>query len=182
MKKRSNDIIKSRRTSAPNIPFYNNINRESRKEEAENKKKIDLNDISEDSDSYEESSEESKEEEKIVQPKPQKNKIKPKVEKKKQIDDSNMNTDYRKITGKFRNFNSFSLSSSKLSRQLKELLTQKYCLRDFSDWFNSVIVSIQSDDLNEFITMLDCIQESDDLTTEFFKYIFNLSKSKSKGY
>ncbi len=176
MKKRSNDIINSRRTSAPVVPSFNI---------ADYKKKPDLNDISEDSDSYEESSEESNEEKNTVQVKPQKNKIKPikpKVEKKKQIDDINMSTDYRKITGKFRNFNSFSLSSSKLSRQLKELLTQKYCLRDFSDWFNSVIISMQGDNLNEFITMLDCIQESGDLTTEFFKYIYNLSKSKSKGY
>lgn len=184
MKKRSNDIIKSRRTSAPVIPFYNSINKEQKKEEAEYKKKIDLNDISEGSDSNEDSydsSEEARQKNK-TDTKPKKPQIKTKPEKKKEIDDTNMSTDYRKITGKFRNFNSFSLSSSKLSRQLKELLTQKYCLRDFSDWFNSVIVSMQSDDLNEFITMLDCIQESDDLTTEFFKYVYNLSKSKSKGY
>ena len=92
------------------------------------------------------------------------------------------NIDYRTVTGKFRNYNSFSLSSAKLSRQLKEILTRKLCLKDFSDWFNSVIISMQNDDLNEFITYLDCIQESDDLATEFFKYIYNLSKSKKKGY
>ena len=55
-------------------------------------------------------------------------------------------------------------------------------MKDFSDWFNSVIISMQDDDLNDFITLLDCMQESEDLTTEFFKYVYNLSKSKAKGY
>ena len=95
---------------------------------------------------------------------------------------TDMNQDYRKVTGKYKNYNGFSLSSSKISKQLKEILMEKLCLKDFSDWFNSVIISMQTDDLNEFVTLLDCLQEGDNLTTEFFKYIYNLSKSKSKGY
>ena len=193
-----------RRVSAPVIPFFNIIaNKENKKEDdKEERKKSYLHDIKENSD--DENSEE-REEEKEKKTKKMKKvkkvkKIKKKKEKLKEIKEENdkdkddkdkdkdiiinkeISTDYRKITGKFRNYNSFSLSSQKLSRQLKEILTQKLCLKDFSDWFNSVIISMQSDDLNEFITYLDCIQESSDLTTEFFKYIYNLSKSKSKGY
>lgn len=41
---------------------------------------------------------------------------------------------------------------------------------------------MQGDDLNDYITLLDCMQEREDLTTEFFKYVYNLSKSKAKGY
>ena len=175
----------------------------------EKKKKHYLGDIKENSD--DENSEENEEKEEEIKPKKIKKvkkikkgkKITKKNEKSKEINEENiqdknnkenkntiinkcteinMSTDYRKITGKFRNYNSFSLSSQKLSRQLKEILTQKLCLKDFSDWFNSVIISMQNDDLNEFITYLDCIQESSSLTTEFFKYIYNLSKSKMKGY
>ena len=172
--KKKKDHASKKRVSCPVIPFYN-IKKES-KEEEDNYDNI-LPDIKENS-SDESSEEENKN---MNQNDKKKNKIEHKKEK-KNIISQQISEDYRKITGRFRNYNSFSLSSSKLSKQLKDILTKKLCLKDFSDWFNSVIISMQTDDLNEFITLLDCLQESDDLTTEFFKYIYNLSKSKSKGY
>ena len=166
------DIYTKKRVSCPNIPFYNNIIKESKEETINNKKDTDLNKINDIKEKSEEENEDSFEEKKIMN----KNNIGFNNDKNEE------NFDYRILTGKFRNYSSFSLSSSKLSKMLKEILTRKLCLKDFSDWFNSVIISMQNDDLNEFITFLDCIQECDDLATEFFKYIYNLSKSKRKGY
>ena len=165
------DKASKKRVSCPVIPFYNSVKKDQKEE---NNYNVILQDIQENSsDEYSESSNKNV-------PKIKKKNVKNKEEKKNKMNEQI--TDYRKVTGRFRNFNSFSLSSSKLSRQLKDILTQKLCLKDFSDWFNSVIISMQTDDLNEFVTLLDCIQESDELTTEFFKYIYNLSKSKYKGY
>ena len=176
--------VRAKRVSAPVVPSYNIIKGYKQKKEEIIEEGSSDEDNSADSGSEsgsvseEDSSEEARRMEKKQKNVKKKDKI---VEKKKDTFNAN-NEDYRKIIGKNRNYNGFTLSSSKISKQLSEILKEKLCLRDFSDWFNSVIISMQTDDLNEFVTLLDCLQEGDDLTTEFFKYIYNLSKSKSKGY
>ena len=92
------------------------------------------------------------------------------------------NNNYRMVTGEYNNRSGMHLSSDKLSKQLREILTQKLSLRDFSDWFNSVIISMQTDDLSNFISSLSCLKENEELSAEFFKYCYNLSKSKNRGY
>ena len=177
-------IIASKRVSAPTIPSYNEI------QAYKHKKNEVIEESSSDEDvSYESNEDDSSEEARRIEKKTKnvKKVKKDKKEKKDKIIEKNDvfnedNEDYRKVTGKFKNYNGFALSSAKISKQLREILLEKLCLRDFSDWFNSVIISMQTDDLNEFVTMLDCLNESDDITTEFFKYVYNLSKSKSKGY
>ena len=176
------DTRTKKRVSCPVIPFYNNVKNEKKEEENYNDILPDIKENSSDESSEEEIKNNFKQNKPKLNKKNNKNEKNELKEEKNNLINKEISNDYRKITGRFRNFNSFSLSSSKLSRQLKDILTQKLCLKDFSDWFNSVIISMQTDDLNEFITLLDCIQESDELTTEFFKYIYNLSKSKSKGY
>ena len=102
------------------------------------------------------------------------------------IDNSNFvlenNDNYRVVTGDYNNISGMHLSFDKLSKQLKEILTQKLSLRDFSDWFNSVIISMNTDDISNSISLLNCLQESEELSKEFFKYCYNLSKSKNKGF
>ena len=180
--------VRTKRLSVPVVPSYNIM------KDMKNKNHHDIieegssdEDYSSESNSNSNSnssSEEARKKDKKFQSNKNIRKDKKKEQKKEQKNeiDTDMNQDYRKVTGKYRNYNGFSLSSSKISKQLKEILMEKLCLKDFSDWFNSVIISMQTDDLNEFVTLLDCLQEGDNLTTEFFKYIYNLSKSKSKGY
>ena len=176
----------TKRASAPTIPSFNVI-KESKKEAKEDSKDDSDYDSQSSSESNEESSSEvarKKYDNKKEKNKHNKNQSESQSEKEDEEVDNikEVNKDYRKITGAFRNYNGFVLSQSKISKQLKEILTRKLCLKDFSDWFNSVIISMQNDDLNEYISMLECLHDSEDLCTEFFKYIYNLSKSKSKGY
>ena len=177
-------IIASKRVSAPTIPSYNVIQAYKRKKNEVIEESSSDEDVSYDS-NEEDSSEEARRIEKkaknVKKVKKEKKEKKDKIIEKNDVFNED-NEDYRKVTGKFKNYNGFALSSAKISKQLREILLEKLCLKDFSDWFNSVIISMQTDDLNEFVTMLDCLNEGDEITTEFFKYVYNLSKSKSKGY
>ena len=174
-------IIASKRVSAPTIPSYNVIQAYKKKKSEVIEESSGDDDVSYDSNEEDSSEEARKMEKKTKNVKKVKKEKKDKILEKNDVFNEN-NEDYRKVTGKFKNYNGFALSSAKISKQLREILLEKLCLKDFSDWFNSVIISMQTDDLNEFVTLLDCLNEGDDITTEFFKYVYNLSKSKSKGY
>ena len=89
---------------------------------------------------------------------------------------------YKKVTGKYKNWFGIHHSNDNISKQLKDILNQKLSLKDFSDWFNNVIISMETDDLNSYILSLGCLNQSEELDQEFFKYCYNLSKSKTKGF
>ena len=89
---------------------------------------------------------------------------------------------YKKVTGKYKNWFGIHHSNDNISKQLKDILNQKLSLKDFSDWFNNVIISMETDDLNSYILSLGCLNQNEELDQEFFKYCYNLSKSKTKGF
>ena len=190
---------KAKRASAPTIPSYNIIKEAQGRKRDENSRDGSLDNSK--SDSGEESSSEvaknkyeNKNDNNIERRNGNKNKSDSRSQSKSQSESESdhederndnikeLNKDYRKFTGAFRNYNGFVLSSTKLSRMLKDILTEKLCLKDFSDWFNSVILSMQDDNLHEFVALLECMQDCEDLSTEFFKYIYNLARAKNKGY